>query len=98
MVLVVVRVEPTYPRNVVPGPGVARTCAPDVTTVSSFSLYASLIRVSRKSGWLNDRRRVTHQGDMCAAKAFSKVSDKCQVSPEVRLLASVISPADTIPH
>ena len=34
-------------------------------------------------------------------KAFSKVSGKCQVAPEVNeiwLLASAISPADTIPR
>ena len=76
--------------------------------MSTLLLYASLVRVSRKSGLLDDRRRgcrgrsfrviVTNSSGMCAAK-LSKVSGKCQVAPEankVRILASLISPADTI--
>ena len=107
-----VRVEPkvlTYPRNVVAG-GVARICA---SIRASADITVSLIWVSRKSGLSDDRRRGRRsvvsekpsysnlpRWHVCC-EAFSKVSDKCQVAPEVsmiRLLASAISPAETIPR
>ena len=99
----------TYPRNFVAG-GAARIYAP----VSTLLPYASLVRVSRKSVLLDDRRRgrrsvILELGEASynpprwhvCCDAFSKVSGKCQVAPEVnkiRPLASAISPADTIPH
>ena len=81
---------------------------------STLLPYASLVRVSRKSVLLDDRRRgrrsvILELGEASynpprwhvCCDAFSKVSGKCQVAPEVnkiRPLASAISPADTIPH
>ena len=76
--------------------------------------HASFVRESRKSGLLDDRRRgrrsvISELGEASynrprwhvCYEAFSKVSGKCQIAPEVnkiRPLASAISPADTIPH
>ena len=52
--------------------------------------YASLVRESRKSGLLDDRRRGRRSVILELGKAAGKVSNRCQVAPEmnkIRLLA-----------
>ena len=85
-----VRVEPkvlTYPWNFVAG-GAARICAV-FAPVSTLLPYVSLVRVSRKSGLLDDRRQgcrsvISELGEASynpprwhvCYEAFSKVSGK----------------------
>ena len=89
------------PRNIVAGSVAMCLFAP----VPTLLLYASLVRESRNSGLLDDRRRgcrsrsfrgSSYSSDMSVARLFQR-SVANEVN-EIRLLASVVSPSDTVPH
>ena len=65
-------------------------------------LCALLVRVSRKSAVLDDRRRAEDVGvGLFGARVTVVARVSVQVTPEVneiRLLASAIFPSDTVPH
>ena len=90
----------------------ARICASVCASADVATVCVTC--TGRKSGLSDDQRRgrrlvISELGEASynpprwhvCCKAFSKVSGKCQVAPEVnkiRLLASAISPTDTMPH